>query len=242
MHGYRRHASHFGGMTGAHARWCCPKELTVFPMARKIGPFLCMDIADMHPLRWNDPKLCGISIPIVGAHSQPPSISRLAVLDRRLPCFHLLAAPGACGVWMPRRRREGRTRGRVSGVWIVPAGWLRARPPNGLQAIRVGLLGGMVPQRPVLVLPTPSGEEFQTRCKPPSGALQRAREDNGAPPAFHRASSVAWPVGTCDALGPSERRGRGLTSRSQVKQRYNARRPLPPPDRPGGAGAKARRR
>lgn len=26
----------------------------------------------------------------------------------------------------------------MSGVWIVPAGWLRARPPNGRQAIRVG--------------------------------------------------------------------------------------------------------
>ncbi|KAI9070559.1 hypothetical protein K1719_047473 [Acacia pycnantha] len=60
------------------------------------------------PLRWNDPKVSGISIPIVGAHVQPPSISRLAVLDRRLPCFHLLAAQGARGVWMPRRRREGR--------------------------------------------------------------------------------------------------------------------------------------
>jgi hypothetical protein len=37
-----------------------------------------------------------------------PSISRLAVLDRRLPFFHLLACPRACGVWLPRWRWEGR--------------------------------------------------------------------------------------------------------------------------------------
>ena len=30
------------------------------------------------------------------------------MLDRRLPCFHLLACPRACGAWLPRWRREGR--------------------------------------------------------------------------------------------------------------------------------------
>ena len=74
-------------------------------------------------------------------HSQPPCVSRLAVLDRRLPCFHLLAAQGPAGCGCHGGVGKAGTRGRVSGVWIVPAGWLRARPPNGRRAIRVGLAG-----------------------------------------------------------------------------------------------------
>ncbi|KAI9099571.1 hypothetical protein K1719_024576 [Acacia pycnantha] len=171
------------------------------------------------PLRWNDPKVSGISIPIVGAHVQPPSISRLAVLDRRLPCFHLLAAQGARGVWMPRRRREGRNAWACEWCLIVPAGWLRARPPNGLQRSASAARGGMVPHRPVLVLPTPSGEEFRLDVSL-HPAPSKGRGGQRSTPAFQRASSVAWPAGTCDALGPSERRGRGLTSRSQEKLRF----------------------
>lgn len=73
----------------------------------------------------------------------------------------------------------------MSGVWIVPAGWLRARAPNGRQAIRLGLAGGMVPQRPVLVLPTRSREagHFDVSLHPaPSNGRRRTTEHPRVPP------------------------------------------------------------
>lgn len=61
-----------------------------------------------------DPSKCGMDLTDFAcgycgvAPRIDPFISRLAVLDRRLPCFHLLARPRACGVWLPRWRWEGR--------------------------------------------------------------------------------------------------------------------------------------
>ena len=64
------------------------------------------------------------------------------------------------------------TRGRVSGVWIVSAGWLRAGPPNGRQAIRVGCRGvGWRLRGWFLCRLPPQGKQGNTCTQPPSGAF-----------------------------------------------------------------------
>lgn len=155
---------------------------------------------------------------IMGLHLQTPllfHISRLAVLDRRLPCFHLLAAQVLAGCGCHGGVGKAGTRGRVSGVWIVPAGWLRARPPNGRQAIRVGRARwyGSPEAGSCAAYPFRGSGPLDVSLHPaPSNGRRRTTEHT---PRTTEPSSVAWRAGTCDALGPSGRRGLGLTSQSR---------------------------
>ena len=186
------------GRYGEHARWWCPKELTVLRV--------------LLPLRWTRARAGSW-----GCTCNPLlfRISRLAVLDRRLPCFHLLAAQGLAGCGCHGGVGKAGTCGRVSGVWIVPAGWLRARPPNGRQAIRVGRARwyGSPEAGSCAAYPFRGSGPLDVSLHPaPSNGRRRTTEHT---PRTTEPSSVAWRAGTCDALGPSERRGRGLTSQSR---------------------------
>ena len=155
-------------------------------------------------------------------HLQPPFISRLAVSGRRHPCFHLLACPRACGVWLPRRRREGRNA--LACEWCsdcpcrlapCPSTERSAGSPRRSREVGWCARGWFLCCLPLL------GKQAARRLSlhpAPSNGRRRTAEH---PPRSTEPSSVAWPAGTCSALGPSARRGRGLTSRSREKPRYN---------------------
>lgn len=97
----------------------------------------------------------------------------------------------------------------MSGFWIVSAGWLCARAPNGRQAIRVGCCEVGWFLRGWFLCCLPLQGKQATCAQPPSGASERAQEDDEAPPCSAEPSPVARPAGKCGALGPSGRRGRG---------------------------------
>lgn len=75
----------------------------------------------------------------------------------------------------------------MSGFWIVSAGWLCARAPNGRQAIRVGCCEVGWFLRGWFLCCLPLQGKQATCAQPPSGASERAQEDDEAPPVFRRA-------------------------------------------------------
>ena len=126
------------------------------------------------------------------------------MLERRLPCFHLLACLRACGAWLPRWRREDRNVRACE--WCLDC-LCRLAPCSSTERSAGNpcrlLWDEMVPQRLVLVLPIPSGQAGHLHLASIRRLLTGAggqRSTRRVPPSLHRSRG---PRGSATLLDPA---------------------------------------
>jgi hypothetical protein len=152
------------------------------------------------------------------------------------PVLPFARCPRACGVWMPRRRREGRN------AWACE--WCLDRPcrlapcPSTERSAgdpRRSCEGGMVPPEAgsCAAYPFRGIGPLDVSLHPaPSNGRRRT---TGHPP---RSTDPPWsrgPRGRATLSDPANAVGEDSRPSPEKKLRYNARRPLPPPRGRGAA-------